>query len=95
MSVYVIAQIQIHDRDKYSEYEAGFMEIFASYNGKLLSVEESPQVLEGDWSFTRTVLLQFPTGEEAGAWYYSDEYQALAQHRFAASGANIALINAL
>ena len=95
MSVYLIAQIQIHDREKYADYEAGFMDIFAKYNGNLLAVDEAPQTLEGEWDFTRTVLLAFPSKGDADDWYRSDEYQALAQHRHAASDANIAVIQGL
>jgi uncharacterized protein (DUF1330 family) len=36
------------------------MEIFSKYAGRVLSVDEAPTVLEGQWSFTRTVLLDFP-----------------------------------
>jgi uncharacterized protein (DUF1330 family) len=39
------------------------MEIFTRYEGKLLSVEEAPAVIEGTWTYTRTVLLEFPSEE--------------------------------
>ncbi len=29
MSVYLVAQIDIHDRDRYAQYEARFMDVFA------------------------------------------------------------------
>jgi uncharacterized protein (DUF1330 family) len=92
MSVYVIAQLNIHDRTTYAKYGAGFMEIFSKYGGKVLSVDEVPTVLEGEWDFMRTVLLEFESEESANAWYHSQEYQELAQHRYAASRANIVLI---
>lgn len=95
MPVYLIGKIDIHDRDGYRQYEAGFMEIFSRYRGRMLSVEEAPKVLEGDWRATRTVLIEFPSEEDAMAWYQSEEYQALAQHRTTASRADIALINGL
>lgn len=95
MSVYLIGKIDIHDPDGYRQYEAGFMEIFSRYHGRLLSVEESPKVLEGAWQTTRTVLIEFPSEQDAMAWYQSDDYRALAQHRTAASHADIALINGL
>ena len=47
MTAYVMAQINIHDRSRYGKYEAGFMDIFAKYQGTLLSVDEAPEVLEG------------------------------------------------
>lgn len=93
--VYLVALLTIHDRARYQQYEAGFVEIFMRFGGSLLSVEESPTVLEGDWPLTRTVLISFPSQAEAMAWYRSDDYQALMQHRLAASVGNIALLNAL
>lgn len=95
MSHYVIAQITINDRDTYAGYEAGFLDIFMKYEGQIVSVDESPRVLEGNWDFTRTVVAKFPTADAAMDWYSSDEYQELAQIRFAASDANIALIAGL
>jgi uncharacterized protein (DUF1330 family) len=95
MSAYIVAQIQIEDREGYSNYEAGFMAIFAQFNGKMLSVDESPTLLEGSWNYTRTVLIEFPSSADVNTWYHSDEYQALAQYRFASSQANIVSIQGL
>ncbi|MGI9328384.1 MAG: DUF1330 domain-containing protein [Pseudomonadales bacterium] len=95
MSAFIIAKVDIHDRTKYATYESGFMQIFAQYSGRLLAVDENPQLLEGQWPYTRTVVIEFPSNEEAMAWYGSDEYQALAKHRTAASTASIVLINGL
>ena len=92
MTSYVTAQINIQDREKYVLYEQGFMEIFARYEGKMLAVDEAPAVWEGQWSYTRTVLIEFPSAQAAIAWYISPEYQQLATHRWAASNANIVLL---
>jgi len=92
MPVYLVAQLTIHDRTRYADYAIGFMPIFTKYGGKLLSVDEAPKVIEGDWKYTRTVLLEFPSEESADAWYRSEEYQAIAAHRRAASTANLVLI---
>ena len=95
MSVYAVALIHIHDRDGYGTYEQGFMDIFSRYEGKLLAVDEAPTVMEGEWPWTRTVLLEFPDQAKLRAWYESDEYQALARHRFDASQACVAVIAGL
>ena len=92
MPVYLIAQLNIHDRATYAKYGSGFMEIFSRYGGRLLSVDEAPKVIEGEWGYTRTVLLEFPSEAQALSWYQSAEYQDLAQHRRAASEANLVLI---
>ena len=92
MSVYLVAQLNIHDRATYAKYGSAFMDIFTQYEGKLLSVEETPKVLEGEWGYVRTVLLEFPSEERAHAWYESKEYQAIAEYRRVASTANLVLI---
>jgi len=95
MTVYVVALINIHDRETYAKYGAGFAEIFAAYQGKMLSVEEEPVALEGEWPYTRTVLIEFPDRASLDAWYLSDAYQTLMQHRTDASVASVAVLNAL
>ena len=95
MSVYLIAQLNSHDRETYANYEAGFMQIFAQFKGKLLSVEEAPFEVEGEWPHTRTVLIEFPTKSDADAWYHSEAYQSLAKHRQAASTGNIVMLKGL
>ena len=95
MSVYLIAKITINDRQRYAQYEAGFMDIFNQYSGRMLSVDEEPTVIEGNWQCTRSVLIEFPSHEDAMAWYNSEAYQAIAQHRFAASQGNAVILNGL
>jgi uncharacterized protein (DUF1330 family) len=95
MSVYLIGQIEIHEREEYGKYQEGFLEIFSKYNGEVLVVEENHAVIEGEWPFTRTVVIRFPDENEAKRWYNSSEYQKLAEHRFRASNANIVMVNGL
>lgn len=95
MSVYIIAQIKIHDRKEYEIYENGFDEIFAKYKGMLMAVDESTEILEGEWPYTRTVLITFRREEDARAWFNSSEYQELAKHRRNASDGNIVMVRRL
>ncbi len=93
MSIYLLATINIHDRDTYGQYESGFMEVFEKFKGRLLAVDEDPEVLEGHWSTTRTVLIEFPTVDDAHAWYHSTDYQQLMKHRQDASTAHVVLLH--
>ena len=68
MSVLIIAQIRIHDRERYEKYAEGFLGVFERYDGELLVVSEDPVVLEGEWPYTRTVVLRFPSADEARRW---------------------------
>ena len=95
MAVYIMSQLTIHDRDRYTQYEEGFMEVFEQFNGKMLSVDEDPKVLMGDWTATRSVLIEFPDKKSAYAWLMSEEYQEISKHRIAASTANSILVQGL
>jgi len=91
MSAYIIALIEIHDRDEYKKYQEGFRAIFSQYDGEILVVEEAPTLLEGQWPYTRTVVIRFSDEKEAKRWYESDQYQTLARHRFLAAKTQLIL----
>ena len=93
MSSYFVALINIHDEARYEEYLAGFDEVFENYEGQVLSVEDNPRVLEGEWPAGRTVLIRFPNHQALRKWYESPEYQRLARYRQDASVASIAILS--
>jgi uncharacterized protein (DUF1330 family) len=95
VSVYIIGSIAVKDRDEYAKYQEGFLDIFSRYNGEVLAVSDEPQIIEGEWPYTRAVVIRFPDGDEARRWYESPEYQALAQHRWQASTASIIALEGL
>jgi uncharacterized protein (DUF1330 family) len=71
------------------------MAIFVNYGGAMLSVDEAPRVLEGEWSFTRTVLIGFESVTGAELWFFSPEYQNLARHRHAAAESHCVIVNGM
>lgn len=85
MSAYFIANIRIHDEYEYSQYIAASGAVFAKYKGKYLTVDNSPTVLEGNWDYSRVVLIEFSDISALNAWYRSDEYQAILKHRLNAA----------
>jgi uncharacterized protein (DUF1330 family) len=89
MPVYIVASVNVRDWNEYQKYQDGFLEVFARYKGELLAVSDSPTVIEGEWPYTRAVVLRFPDQEEARRWYESPEYKAIAQHRWNASTASV------
>lgn len=92
MSVYVISRLKIHDRNQYDLYESQFEEVFAKFDGKMLSVDEDPMVLAGEWQDTRSVLIEFPSKKSALTWMMSEDYQRISKHREAGSTANSILV---
>lgn len=74
--VYMIAQIQIEDREKYfNEYGKGVIPIVNSTGAKVLVATPTVNSLEGDWVGNWTVVIEFPSEEAAMSdWYNSDDY---------------------
>jgi uncharacterized protein (DUF1330 family) len=94
MTVYIISRLTIHDRSEYDKYENQFEEVFAKFNGKLLSVDEDPLILAGEWEATRSVLIEFPSRVAALTWMQSDDYQRISKHRDAGSTLSSIIVKA-
>lgn len=83
MSAYFVAQIRIKDKDEYQKYIDGTDEVFSKFNGKYLAVDRNPEVLEGHWTHSRMVIIEFPNESDLKKWYESKEYQNILKHRLA------------
>jgi uncharacterized protein (DUF1330 family) len=85
MACYLIAQINVRDKEGYKKYLDGFDEVFRNYKGIIMAADKYP----------RTVLMRFPDVEEAMRWYRSPQYQKLAKIRRRASDSNIVLVRGM
>jgi len=92
MSVYMLAQIEIHDSDEYQKYVDGFFPIFKKYNGEFLASDPETEVIEGEWAYPRTAIMKFPSEEDARNWHGSPEYKELARHRWDSARANLVMV---
>lgn len=93
MSCYFVAQIQIQDEEEYNKYLSGADEVFRRYNGKYLAVDEDPTVLEGEWTYGRMVIIEFPDQIEFQHWYQSPEYKEILRYRQKAAKCDTLLVN--
>ena len=91
MTVYVIAQLKMTDRAAYDRYQARFFEVFRKFNGRLLSADESPSVVERDWNRDKLVLMSFSDETAYHAWADSPEYLEISKDRKAAAQAIVLL----
>jgi uncharacterized protein (DUF1330 family) len=92
---YFSAQISIHDKEEYEKYLENFDEIFSRYKGEYLAIDESPKLLEGNWDYTKSILIKFNSEKEFNDWYYSDDYQRILKHRLAAAKCDTILLKGL
>ena len=95
MTHYFIAQIRIRDEKEYQEYIDKAGDIFKRYRGTYLAVDSEPAVLEGEWNYTRCVLISFESESDFEAWYNSEEYREILKYRLAASDCDSILVTGL
>jgi len=82
LPVHVIANLVIHDADRYREYEKGFFPILKRHGGKFITYDDKIATLEGEAPPPgRLVILRFPSEEAAREWYDDPDYQTLSEHR--------------
>ncbi len=92
MSHYFIANIDIIDPEEYKKYLDEADNVFKKFNGEYLAVDSQPTVLEGQWNYTKSVLIRFDTEEDFNAWYHSPEYQKILKYRLNSAWCNTILI---
>ncbi|WP_135212026.1 DUF1330 domain-containing protein [Vitreimonas flagellata] len=93
MAVYALAQLNIHDRERYGRYMSRFMPVLEKYNGKLLAADDAPRVLEGQWwDRNKVVLMEFADKDAFRAWASSPEYNEIAEDRKASADVVVLLI---
>jgi uncharacterized protein (DUF1330 family) len=75
MPAYVIVETDVRDPEQYERYKAASPGSVAAGGGRFVARGGELAVLEGDWSPSRIVILEFPDLEAAKRWYESPGYQ--------------------
>ena len=74
MTAYVIVDVDVTDPILYEEYKKLAAPTVELYGGKYIARGGKTETLEGDWSPSRLVILQFDSVEQAKSWVNSPEY---------------------
>jgi uncharacterized protein (DUF1330 family) len=74
MSAFLIANIDVTDPEGFAVYRTLVSPTIDAAGGRYLVRGGETRVLEGDWRPSRVVLLEFPSMDDALAWYESDAY---------------------
>ena len=78
MSALMVAFVRVNDLEAYNrEYLSSAHPLIEKYGGKALAVSEKIKKLQGALPEGKFVVLEFPTMDQAEAYYYSAEHQAL------------------
>ena len=92
MTAYVIVDINVTDPMRYEAYKRLAAPTVELYGGKYIARGGKTETLEGDWSPTRLVILQFDNAEQAKSWLNSTEYSEARALRHQTATSNMVLI---
>jgi len=91
MPAYFIVEIDVQDAAAFEEYRRQVPATIARYGGRYLVRGGTTETLESDWRPARIVVLEFPSREQAKAFYESSEYAPLKALRLRAARSRLLL----
>jgi uncharacterized protein (DUF1330 family) len=92
---YFVTNIQITNSDGYAEYQKLVTQTVSDFGGCYLVRGGATTQIEGDSIGGRNVVLEFPSREQAEAWYHGDAYQSIIHHRKNNSTGNLFLVDGI
>lgn len=95
MPAYVIVETDVTDPAQYEQYKAASPGAVHAGGGRFVARGGELAVLEGDWSPSRLVILEFPDLEAAKRWYDSAEYAEARKLREGAANLNMVAVQGL
>jgi uncharacterized protein (DUF1330 family) len=95
MPAYVIVDIDIVDPAGYENYKKLAGATVEKYGGKYIVRGGKTEVLEGDWSPKRIVLLQFDSMAHAKEWLNSKEYREPRKMRHRTARTNMIVVEGM
>jgi uncharacterized protein (DUF1330 family) len=95
MPAYLIVQVKIRDPEIYKQYTARSPEIIAKHGGKILARGGATEILEGDDTRRRVVIVEFPSMGAARQFYSSPEYQQAKEIRAPIADAEFVVVQGI
>ena len=93
MPTYLIANIELHDPERYREYVEHVPALIERHGGAYRVRGGSSRVLEGAWTPSRFIVLEFPSRDAALAFYEDPDYVPYRSLRQSISDSNVILVD--
>lgn len=92
MAGYLVAHLEVTDPEAFGRYRDAVGPLIHRFGGRYLIRGGEPETREGSGLFRRVVVVEFPTIEDARAFYDCPEYAPLIALRAASTVSHVALI---
>ena len=92
MAGFVIADVDVHDTEAYDEYRKLVAPTIEKYGGRFVVRAGAHEVMEGDWTPNRVIVLEFESVARAKEWYGSEEYAPALAIRLKAATSSMIIV---
>ena len=92
MAGYVIADVNVTNAAAYEEYRKLVPASIQKYGGKYLVRGGQHEKLEGTWTPSRLVIIEFASIAQARRWYLSEEYRRAKEVRARTAVSNVIIV---
>lgn len=92
MAGYVIVDVDVHDTEAYGEYRKLVAPTIEKYGGRFVVRAGAHEVMEGDCTPHRVVVLEFESVARAKEWYGSEEYAPALAIRLKAASSSMIIV---
>ena len=95
MPAYVIADVEVTNPELFEEYRKLVPATIEAYGGRYIVRGGESEVVEGDWTPNRTVVIEFESFEQAKAWHSSEMYAGPKQMRIDSTNSSVIIVDGL
>jgi uncharacterized protein (DUF1330 family) len=92
MAAYIIVEVDVKDPAKYEDYKKLTPATLEPYDGKFIVRGGKAELIEGEDTPKRIVVLEFENSEKAKAWWNSPEYSEAKKLRHATAESRMILV---
>ena len=80
--------LEVNDLAKLKEYKKRVAPVVQKFGGRYIVMGGKMDIVEGEWQPWYPVIIEFPSYDQAMAWYQSEEYKELKALRHTAVNCN-------
>ena len=89
MTVYLFAEMKVHDPEGFAEYPPKVRPLVEKHGGAITHRISGFEAWEGDWRPTRMVIVEFPDMAAAKAFWDDPEYPPIKEIRLRTTNSRI------
>ena len=95
MAGYVIADVEVTNPELFEEYRKLVPATIEAYGGRYIVRGGASEVVEGDRTPHRTVIIEFDSFEQAKAWHSSEIYAGPKQMRIDSTNSSVIIVEGI